>query len=471
MSPSDHATICVQPLAVSDTFSILDLFQHFAHQPWAMLLDSADSQHPDSRFDIMVAQPVATLVTRGQITDITHNKQQSQSQSHHNPIDLLSQWQQLLFPQSNSTQTNELTSVLPFSCGALGYFSYDLGRRFEQLPNMAEFDTQSPDMAVGLYSWAVIKDNLSNKTYLSWHKDYEAPTSKALLSLLSTGVADTSFSLKGAWQANMDKGAYVQKISAIHEYLKAGDCYQVNLAQRFSNQYQGDEWLAYKHLRHANQAPFSAFIRLPDSCVLSISPERFLSCQQDRVQTKPIKGTKARHTEAKMDQLRAQELQASAKDRAENLMIVDLLRNDLSKSCRPGSVKVPELFAIESFPAVHHLVSTVEGQLAEGKNSLELLQGAFPGGSITGAPKIRAMEIIEELEPHRRNVYCGSIGYVNFNQNMDTSICIRTLLCENKQIHCWAGGGIVMDSNADAEYQETLDKVAKILPQLLELNE
>ena len=224
--------------------------------------------------------------------------------------------------------------------------------------------------------------------------------------------------------------------------------------------------VSYKH----NNAPFSAYLNIDDIKVLSISPERFIQIKQNKVQTKPIKGTRPRSNDPTQDEKNKRSLSLANKDKAENLMIVDLLRNDISRACKPGSVKVPKLFDIESFPAVHHLVSTIEGELAEDKSAIDLIRGAFPGGSITGAPKIRAMEIIEELEPHRRNIYCGSIGYISACGNMDTSITIRTLTCLNGRIICNAGGGIVADSVCDEEYQETFDKVNKILPVLGELN-
>ena len=203
---------------------------------------------------------------------------------------------------------------------------------------------------------------------------------------------------------------------------------------------------------------------------MSVSPERFLSISDGQVETKPIKGTRPRYSDKIQDSSEAQALQYSEKDRAENLMIVDLLRNDISKGCIAGSVEVPSLFKIESFPAVHHLVSKITGRLKTNVSPIALLQGAFPGGSITGAPKIRAMEIIEELEPHKRNIYCGSIGYIGIRQDVDTNICIRTLLCENQTIYCWAGGGIVLDSIPEMEYEESHHKVSKILPTLRQLN-
>ena len=373
-------------------------------------------------------------------------------------------------------------SFLPFLGGALGYFSYDLGRRFEKLPVKAEQDIHLPDMAIGIYSQAVIYDNKSNTFYLvcpqAKRNDIEVGLQKKLAQskAVNTEINNPNFSLMSPWQAPMDKVSYFEKFAQVQEYLLCGDCYQINLAQRFSTQYQGDEFQAYLALRTANQAPFSAFIRLHNAAILSISPERFLQCRQGNVQSKPIKGTLARSNNIKQDKENARILAVSIKDRAENLMIVDLLRNDISKSCIAGSVKVPKLFDIESFPAVHHLVSTVEGKLSANKQVTDLLRSAFPGGSITGAPKIRAMEIIEELEPHRRSVYCGSIGYISSCGTMDTSIAIRTVVCESnpstqvKNIHCWAGGGLVADSTAASEYQETFDKVNCILPILSKLN-
>jgi para-aminobenzoate synthetase component 1 len=210
-------------------------------------------------------------------------------------------------------------------------------------------------------------------------------------------------------------------------------------------------------------APFSAFLDWPNVQILCASPERFLQVQQGRVETRPIKGTRARNADAAEDARLARELGLHPKDRAENLMIVDLLRNDLGKSCEPGTVRVPKLFEVESYSNVHHLVSTVEGSLRSGRGATDVLQDCFPGGSITGAPKQRAMEIIEQLEPNRRGVYCGVIGYIGHDGNMDSNIVIRTLVYSNREIRCWAGGGIVADSECAAEYQETLDKAAAML--------
>jgi para-aminobenzoate synthetase component 1 len=264
--------------------------------------------------------------------------------------------------------------------------------------------------------------------------------------------------------------AYAAAFTRALDYIDAGDCYQINLAQRFSAPVSGDPWLAYQALRIVNPAPHAAYLNTPYGQILSASPERFLKVEQDAVETRPIKGTRARAGHPRLDAEVMRELQASEKDRAENVMIVDLLRNDLSKNCALGSVKVSKLFEIESFATVHHLVSTVTGRLRHDRDTLDLLRGCFPGGSITGAPKLRAMQIIEELETQRRGVYCGAIGYVGRNGNMDTSIAIRTLVCSNGKVHFAAGGGIVADSRLEDEYQETFDKAAATLNLLRRTN-
>ena len=270
------------------------------------------------------------------------------------------------------------------------------------------------------------------------------------------------FLLKSDIQANFSPETYKKAFQKIKHYLKEGDCYQVNLTQRFSADCQGEPWAVYQVLREVNAAPFSAYIHFPHVNVLSSSPERFLKLTGRHVETKPIKGTRPRKVEDHENVAQIADLQNSAKDRAENVMIVDLLRNDISKVCENGSVHVPKLFDIESYSTVHHLVSTVTGTLALDQHALDLLKHCFPGGSITGAPKIRSMEVIEEIEPHRRGIYCGAIGYVGFNGNMDTNIAIRTLVESANTIRFWAGGGIVNDSVVEDEYQESFDKAAAL---------
>ena len=272
------------------------------------------------------------------------------------------------------------------------------------------------------------------------------------------------FGLNSTFLSNLTSQQYRDAFEKIQAYLLAGDCYQVNLAQRFSAGFTGDPWHAYRLLRRTAAAPFSAYITLAQKeAVLSLSPERFISLQRGRVETSPIKGTRPRHSDPLLDRQAARELRASDKDRAENLMIVDLLRNDLGRSCEPGSIRVERLFDVHSYPTVHHLVSTISGTLSDGRGAFDLLRDGFPGGSITGAPKRRAMQIIAELEPHPRQVYCGSVLYVSADGRMDSNIAIRTLLCQAGEVHCWSGGGIVADSHWQDELQETHDKVGRFL--------
>jgi para-aminobenzoate synthetase component 1 len=435
------------------------LFARLQHQPWAMLLESAGPLGADNGFDIITADPLATLETRGEVTTLRVGA--NISKHHEDPLALLAHTQQQLLGELDLCATH-----LPFIGGALGLFGYDLGRHFERLPVQAAADIAVPDMAVGIYDWALLR-NVATGDWQLVHWGDEAGLAKRLTWLEHQQTKSApAFALQGSWQSNMSRAEYGEKFARIQEYLAAGDCYQINLTQRFSAPYQGDEWQAYCLLATANKAPFSAFIRLPDSALLSLSPERFLLLDGRHIETKPIKGTRPRHPDPATDRQVARELAQADKDRSENLMIVDLLRNDIGRVSRPGSVSVPYLFAVESFPAVHHLVSTIHGELDARWQGVDLLRACFPGGSITGAPKIRAMEIIEELEPQRRNAYCGSIGYLSQHGRMDTSICIRTLIAEAGRLHCWAGGGIIADSDADSEYQETYDKVARILPPL-----
>ena len=358
---------------------------------------------------------------------------------------------------------------LPFIGGAIGYFGYDLGRQLEQLPAHTTADLQLPDALIGIYSWAAIIDHRQQRAVLVCHPRTDRSLLRELRRRLrdaADGPATPAFALRSEFAPTMSYRAYGEAFDAIQEYIRAGDCYQVNLAQRFSASCQGSPWAAYRSLRAAAAAPFSAYLQHADSAVLCLSPERFLHVGNRRVTTSPIKGTIARGSDAASDERMAQQLLHSAKDRAENLMIVDLLRNDLGKSCIPGTIQVDELFELQSFATVHHLVSTISGQLQTDKDAVQLLAGCFPGGSITGAPKVRAMEIIEQLELQRRAVYCGSLGYISCDGQMDTNIAIRTMVCENDTIHCWAGGGIVADSECDSEYRECLSKVEKLFAAL-----
>lgn len=443
---------------------LLHIQSHLASLDWSVLM-GCPSQHQDSQFEIFTAAPIATITTWGDNSTIAEqqNEQWHTRTSQADPLELVKQLRQKLLPELNSQD-------VPFCGGALGAFSYDLGRRFETLPMDSLQDIKMPDMVVGIYDWALVHNQRNGEVQLITLGADSVEKAESLyrwLSSLCQAAADIApFKLKSDWQSNMDKAQYQDKFNAVQAYLHSGDCYQVNLAQRFKAQYQGNEYDAYRRLLTQNQAPFSCFMRLPQGCILSISPERFLKLKDGLIETKPIKGTRPRSADPLHDQQLIESLQQAEKDQAENLMIVDLLRNDIGRVSQAGSVAVPKLFHIESFPAVHHLVSTVTGKLDQQFAAEDLLRACFPGGSITGAPKIRAMEIIDQLEPHRRSFYCGSIGFISADGNMDSNIAIRTLVCHQGQAYCWVGGGLVADSKVDEEYQETFDKVSKILPVL-----
>ena len=420
--------------------------------PWAVWLDSGGM----GRYDILCAQPVTTIITHGDESEITNP-----SGTLHTDADPFQ-----LVRQQLGAPVPPLPGI-PFAGGALGYWSYDLARRDVELPAHAQDAEHLPQMAVGIYDWAIVLDHHTQTARLVSHQRTPA-TAHILPQILDRLYAialptRTDFAVHGAIRSNFTRNTYEAAFNKVQNYLLQGDCYQTNLAQRFAARATGDALSAYLELRRLSPAPYAAYLSLPHAQILCASPECFLQVRAGQVETKPIKGTRPRGKDAQSDAAIAQELQRSAKDRAENLMIVDLLRNDLGKSCIPGSVQAPKLFEVESFAQVHHLVSTVTGQLAPGQNALSLLANCFPGGSVTGAPKRRAMQIIEQLEPHRRGVYCGSIGYVGFDGNMDSNIAIRTLVYSGEEIRFWAGGGIVADSEVQAEYQETLDKAAGML--------
>jgi para-aminobenzoate synthetase component 1 len=432
------------------------LFDRLSCQPWAVFLDSG---HPlgGGRYDILAAHPYQTLTTRGGVTEI-----RAEGRSRWSPQDPFALLREAL------GEVAEEVAGLPFCGGALGWFSYDLGRRLERLPARAKDLEKLPEMAIGLYDWALLVDHQQRRAVLlgqgrcrhtrrHWRRlvrYFERPAPRR---------RRDPFRVTGAVRANLSQADYAKAFARIQRYIDAGDCYQVNFAQRFAASASGDAWPAYRQLRQLNPAPFAAFLNTPYGQVLSSSPERLLQLRGGYVQSQPIKGTRPRGETPEQDAALARALLGSAKDRAENLMIVDLLRNDIGRVCQPGSVRVPTLFAVESYATVHHLVSTVSGQLSSGGDAAGLLRACFPGGSITGAPKIRAMQIIEELEPQRRGVYCGAIGYIGFDGAMDVNIAIRTLVYNQGEIRCWAGGGIVHDSELRAEYGEIEHKAAAML--------
>ncbi len=415
----------------------------------AVLLDSGKPNSQRGSYDIISAWPLQTITPQANESTTTFSQR------------CRTLLQQL--PECQPPTDIEL----PFTGGLIGYLAYEFNS-IEQCTEIEGF----PSATVSLYEWALISDHQNACCWLMCHPNMPQTRTDALLQRFSTSdssptTASTPFHLQAPFSPSISANTYQQALQRIKAYITAGDCYQVNYTQRFRSQYQGDPWQAYSSLRDSCPTPFASFIRVnPLQAILSLSPERFIEVRQRQVESRPIKGTRARGASLAEDQALSDELLASRKDRAENLMIVDLLRNDLGRYCATGSIRVPELFALESYPNVHHMVSSVTGTLAAQYDALDVLFGSFPGGSITGAPKRRAMQIIKELEASVRSIYCGSIFYLDTRGEMDSSITIRTLLANHGDISCWGGGGIVFDSNSDDEYQESIHKIQVLMSTL-----
>jgi para-aminobenzoate synthetase component 1 len=435
-----------------------ELYERVRDLPASCLLDSSFPYSNSGRYDIVTADPMDVTLPA-----LVAGADEDQTRAYFSD---LAAWHREFFKD-----TQPVAHDLPFCGGLLGYLGYEAGKSLHQLPIGLENATELPNAQVAAYGWSIVQDHLLRKTVLVTLPHISTGYRQDLLSRFRQVIPERpdNFRLLSAFQSNMSSQTYREAFDKIQGYIQAGDCYQVNLAQRFEAEFEGDTWLAYKELRAVAAAPFSAFFDLGDSqSLLSVSPERFISLHKHRVETSPIKGTRPRHKDPDTDKAAIKELRASIKDRAENLMIVDLLRNDLGRSCVPGSIHVERLFEIKSFPTVHHMVSTISGELTSDRGPLELLRDSFPGGSIIGAPKKRAMEIIEELEPNNRQAYCGSIFYISSDGRMDSNIAIRTMVAKEGKIYCWAGGGIVADSQWQQEYQETYDKVGQFLKVLEE---
>jgi para-aminobenzoate synthetase component 1 len=443
-----------QEIAYQDPLTI---FKHLAGQPWAIFLDSANHNTPyaqTNRYSYIAFSPFANL----------------QSHGSDNPLLQL----QARLPQYALAK---LPSLPPFQGGVAGVFAYDLCHVLDKIPYPQHNDMPFPNMALGFYDTVISFDHHAQQAWVV-SCGFPAATEVArkiqaqqrlqqCLQMLDTFASKPSpHKLSSvvcepqAITANFTQAQYLTQVQRAKDYILAGDIFEVNLAQRFSALLPKglDTFSLYRRLRQINPAPFAAYVNFGEHVLVSASPERFLKLTDGYVEARPIKGTMARGQTEEADYQQAQALLNSQKDHAENVMIVDLMRNDLSRVCEDDSVVVEKLCGLESFPQVHHLVSVVQGRLQADKQVGDLLQATIPGGSITGAPKIRAMQIIAELEPHRRGPYCGNIGYISFNGEMDTSIVIRSYHCYQGRVTFHAGGAIVLDSDPWQEYQETLTK-------------
>ncbi|TDT41565.1 aminodeoxychorismate synthase subunit I [Halospina denitrificans] len=414
------------------------LLRAFATEPGCCVFDVPESTSQPAAVQMLTATP---YFRETRIAGFGHNSELSQRARR--------------APEASADSPD---AWLPLKIGFLGYGNGE----------------PQPGVQVAEYDWAIIREVQSGKLELVFHADCPASRRARVrerIEAARTTATSPAFFLKSGFQPAQSRDEYLHKLERIRDYIQAGDVYQVNYAQQFTATYEGDPMDAYIALHHASPSPCSVYLDTGSRQLMSLSPERFLRVHRDgSVETRPIKGTRRRGTTEAEDREMVRELTTSTKDRAENLMIVDLLRNDLGKCCEIGSVRAEPLFALESFANVHHLVSTVTGRLAPELSPLDLLLSAFPGGSITGAPKVRAMEIIRELEPVPRGAYCGSFFHWTPRNGFDSTIAIRTLECRQGTVDCKGGGGIVADSVPEEEYRESINKVRLFMDTLENLN-
>ena len=463
-SGSDFLSVEVREIGYADP---VELFAVFANDSQAALLDSA-LQTERSRHSFIAALPFGTLSSKNGVVTLDGQRRIG------NPFAVLRQ-------ELARHRLHALPGLPPLQGGAIGYFGYELVQHLERVPCAPDDDMQFPDLALGFHDVIVAFDHRDRRAWIlssglpETDPGRRRHRARRRLDEMAERLSDArplpdpvAPAQRPALMSNFTSSGYEAVVSRVVEYILAGDIFQANLSQRFQAPLPpGLSALdLYRRLRDLNPAPFAAFLKCGDVEIASASPERFLRLDDGRVETCPIKGTRPRGASPAADRALAAALLASEKDRAENVMIVDLLRNDLSRVCRDGSVEVPRLCALETFATVFHLVSTVTGELRPGMTAVDLLEACLPGGSITGAPKIRAMEIIAALEPTRRGPYCGSIGYIGFDGSMDTSIVIRTYAIKDGTVTFQAGGGIVADSRPDDEYAETMAKARALIAAL-----
>ena len=434
---------------LEDTSIVYDLIHD---HDWPVYLCSNNKIFPDHKYDIITAQPREKIFFYNDKTIIEKNGKKITSTEE--PIYVL---KDLMKKYKNDN------SDLPFTGGAIGYISYDHGARYENISQKYN-DFNIPSFAFGLYDWAYIADHDAQQSCLIYHE--KNSFIKSIIDLLNSYPKNKKkyfFKIKSKCESNTTYDEYKKKFDKIKRYIEEGDCYQINFSQRFSAKYEGDCYSIFKKLNKVYASPYTGFINFPFIKIMTFSPECFISQNKEHVSTKPIKGTRPISKDSIENKKIIDELLNSDKDKAENLMIVDLLRNDFGRNCKYGSVNVENLFDVETFSNVHHLVSTVKGTISNNSDIYSLLKGCFPGGSITGAPKIRAMQIIDEIECSNRGIYCGSIGYISGNDKSNLNIAIRTIFADDNTLYFWGGGGIVYDSEVELEYKETLDKVRPLL--------
>ena len=432
-----------------------EVYNLFKNQTDTILLDSSKEDKNLSKYSFIGINPFLRFEVKNEKAYINDNIIEGE------PFKVL---ENLIYEYKNDIQ-----DIIPFLSGAIGYISYDAGRLLEELPNTSKEDFNIPDMRFIFYKNIIIFDLINDKKYIT-DLDGNIENIHILLKVIDSGekIHDEIVREKSEnnFYSNFIKEDYKKAVTRLKEYIVSGDVYIANMTQRFWCYNEDDSFNIYKKLRSINKAPFSAYLNFEDFQIISSSPERFVQVFNNKAHTRPIKGTRPRGNNVEEDEKNKLELIDSEKDKAELLMVVDLERNDFSKVCKPHTVKVTENFKLEEYATVFHLVSTVEGKLKDNVSSVRCIKECFPGGSITGTPKIRAMEIIEELEGIKRNIYTGSIGYFDFRGNCDFNIVIRTIIKKDNKAYFGVGGGITYDSIEEDEYNETLDK-AKALMRVL----
>jgi len=447
-----------------------EVYALFAREQDSVFLDSAIDIQGTGRYSFIARDPFLVFTSKG--LRVSLRDAEGTFTQNGSPFGIL---KDLLDKYS----TDKVSEFPPLTGGVIGYFGYDMGYLLETIASNSQDDSDVPDCCLGFYDTVLIFDHYEGKSYIASTGFPEVDEEKRLYravqridELMELLKEASPLALprqpiaQGEYRVNFTKNAYCNMVQQAIDYIGAGDIFQVNLSQRFSVALTVSPFDLYRYLRYSNPAPFASFLNFPEVVVASASPERYLLLKDKLVETRPIKGTRPRGTDAQSDSRLKEELLASEKDRAELVMIIDLERNDLGRVCEYGSVRVPHLIRLEEYATVFHLVSTVTGRLSPNKDIIDLVMASFPGGSITGAPKVRAMEIIDESEPVRRGIYTGSIGYIDFNGDADLNIVIRTFVIKGGQAHFQVGGGIVADSVPELEYQETLDKGRALLKAL-----
>jgi para-aminobenzoate synthetase component I len=457
----------VRAIELDDSRGMADIFDEVACLPYSCFLDSSLRMRKYGEYSFIGFDPYLVVTTSGREALFKARNGEVLSKSDVDPFEALR-----TALRATTLSHGPGGGLPPFTGGGIGYLSYELGRYVEHLPESVTDDLGLPEMAFAFFDRVLACELASGRKWLLVCSQEAADAEAAFRSAKtriepgagttnakeahvpdqSSGDKDISF------ECGFTRDQYLASVDKVKDYILAGDIYQANLSQRFSAPLVEPAWDLYRRLRVKNAAPFSAYLNFGDFAVASSSPERFLKVVGQDVETRPIKGTTRRYPDALEDEKSREQLLNSSKDRAELSMIVDLERNDLGRVCEYGSVVVEEHAVLESYATVHHLVSTVTGTMHEGQDIIDLLRASFPGGSITGAPKIRSIEIIDELEPTARSVYTGAIGYMGLDGRCDLNVAIRTMIISGGRVFFQVGGGIVADSQPESEFQETLDK-------------